>query len=141
MTNRFIVSFLFLIVSAVSTISLARPEESNPSLEETLTWLKEFLPTATAAKYSGNSGLGPFSLEASLDIISGCQVRVAQSFVDLGEGPSMSFRTTDQFSLAEIDPTTVATVDAGSYGHHIVVLLKTRSHAKSIIDVYDGPSG
>jgi hypothetical protein len=97
LTRRCKISFALLIVGtfyAMPPLAVSQtPATSTASLQDTLTWLTTFLPTATGA------GLATASIASQ----NGCTVTIA--FTNISNG---TVAITQTFSLGDLDSTTVA---------------------------------
>jgi hypothetical protein len=100
------------------------PAQSSPSLEDTLNWLKDFLPNATGAE--GRTGGFTQRATTSLEVMDGCRVRLTHDKVTNGQ----HFRDAEEFSLGDVDPAT-ANVGAQENGAFRVDMF-TRGGSKTV---------
>jgi hypothetical protein len=121
---------LVLAGCAVLTVPLASPQTSTATLEETLSWLKGFLPNATGgAQVNPN---GTTHAAADLEVLNGCQVRlvITPTFYGL-DGRAVSVSTIALlFSLADIEPSSVNA--RAMKGGEFEVVLGARNNAMII---------
>jgi hypothetical protein len=127
-----------IVVLAAGTATLlsvpsASAQTSGASLEETLNWLKDFLPSATGARSKD------FRTTTSLEVVNGCQVRLMTTHETFDAGKTIGYqRYTQQFSFSEIDPSAIRVV-AQAYDPAVVsVGMQTRSNSKTVIRSDDG---
>jgi len=113
------------------------PSPSSPSLQDTLSWLKEFLPRATGGRVT-EAGPGDVSdlITENLEIISGCHVAFHGDRTSYQNGKAMSSDDfTDTLSLADINPSTIS-VSASQLGPNgIAVFMYTTGNIRLIADV------
>lgn len=120
---------LTLAIAGLQSRTLAA--QSGPSLEDTLKWLKDSLPSLTGGTFQV-SGM-TISRMTSLEAIGGCQVRLHHT--DTGFGPNVML-STEKFSFSEIDSSTVkvgqdpSKTQPETYG----VGMTTRGGAMTIIE-------
>lgn len=123
---------LVLLVSAPAADTLAQPASSaSPSLADTLNWLVGFLPFATEAKSGGKLDM---AIAANLRV-SGCEVVLTEyaSWYDRNSRPQFQKSTTTyQFSLGDIDPSSITVKSDNSSPPAIYVDLRTRGGSPTI---------
>lgn len=81
--------------------------QNSPSLEDTLKWLKDFLPNATGATSSGYVGMRVVRVTTTLRAVGGCKINLATEWVDLNTGERQDPPESCEFSLEDIDASTV----------------------------------
>jgi hypothetical protein len=115
---------LTLLFAGLHANTLA--SQSGPSLDDTLKWLKDFLPGATGAVYQDH---GQQSSETtSLDVSDGCKVHIKSV------GTPGSYWEEDDFSFAEIEPSTVVVeLWQGTTPQAFHVVMETRGKENTVI--------
>jgi hypothetical protein len=119
-----------LLVGILALPAAGRPQTgSNASLQDTLTWLTNFLPTATGAK--STDGFWNFRWTSRVAAARGCEISIS-IYAERPEVPNDAPETrTEEFSLSDID---AATVTAGPLYGVFQVYGSTRSGIKAVKD-------
>ena len=110
---------------------------SGPSLQETLSWLKEFLPDATGAKF-GNGEFVQVRTTMSLVQVNGCEVNIAEIDDVYDKGllqPSLRLSVAFRFSFGDIEPRAIAVrtdTMKGTPPPRIAVAISTRNNSPTI---------
>jgi len=126
-----------IVASAVVAAALAFPtvggtqgqQFSNASLQDTLSWLRNFLPAATGAPNYYN-----MAMTESLDPGNGCQITLRIDTLYVANNSHV--HSYESFSLSDIDPATVSASFFGGTGVNLVGYW-TRGRASLIVDGND----
>jgi hypothetical protein len=131
--------FALLIAATVGTSAQSKPAPATgPSLEETFKWLKDFLPSATGAKYGDAGGdMSISSSTAGLEANDGCKVVLTEDTVlydQNGKAYSTVTRSDRQFSFSDIDPSTVSVTTNNSFKTPTIgVSISTRGGSRTVV--------
>jgi hypothetical protein len=111
------------------------PAASNASLEDTLNWLIDFLPTATGAtaldKIDDNVSSAQFT--ANLAVGNTCNVGINVSAVFLQIDSHRNYSETSyKVSLADIDPSSVKVISDAGFPGAIIVTLVTKGSVPTV---------
>jgi hypothetical protein len=133
---------LLASILAVATVATPQtPDTSTASLQDTLTWLSNYLPSATGATYSDDGA--PITVTTQISGWNGCTITLVITTVEspatLQGGSTVAggtFTQRDVFSLSDIDSNSVK---ASPPPHGIWVDMN--SSTNSIRETYTSSNG
>jgi hypothetical protein len=136
-----LVALLALLVAAsVGTFAQDKPAP-EPTLDQTLNWLKDFLPSATGAKVTQKADEMTYVATAGLQVNNGCNVTLTDDEVWAyreGKRSPMSGHYTHQFSFSEMDSSKVGAAYDAEYDPPLLqVWMWTRGGLHTVVNLKD----
>jgi hypothetical protein len=113
----------------------AQPPANSPSLDDTLKWLADFLPTATGAKITLPGSSHTYQAESALRLGNGCQIVIATNSVERNRDGTIYSQSQGEswFSLSDIDPETISVLDhVSDYRPEVDVSVLTKNRSLAI---------
>jgi hypothetical protein len=116
---------------------------AEPSLEDTLKWLADFLPSATGMEsFEKPERAVAETFTASLGMINGCNIAVTNLYINEVGGKRSTSRTTYQFSLSEINSSQAGVGTDDRYDPpQITFVMATRGASRTVVATTTSDSG